>query len=111
MVIKQGDIIKIDFNPTIGHEQAGFRPAIVISNKTFNLYTNLLIVLPITNTENDFPLHIPLDDRTQTTGCILCEHVKSIDKTARTIKRIEAVPHDILKHVIAMVYGEIDVES
>ncbi len=111
MVIKQGDIIKFDFNPTKGHEQSGFRPAIVISNKTFKAHTNLLIVLPITNTQNNFPLHIPLDDRTKTTGCILCEHVKAIDKNAREIQRVEAAPRDILEHVIAMVYGEIDIES
>lgn len=111
MVINQGDIIKFDFNPTVGHEQAGFRPALVISNQTFSKFTNLLIVLPITSTVSNFPLHIPLDDRTETQGNILCEHIKSIDKTARKIKKIEKVPKDILEYVIAMIYGELEIEA
>lgn len=110
MVVRQGDIIKFDFNPTLGHEQSGFRPALVISNDTFNKYTSFLMVLPITNSDNDFPLHISLDERTKTGGHILCEHIKSIDKGARKIKRIEALPADLLEKVIAMVYAEIRIE-
>lgn len=110
MVIKQGDIIKFDFNPTIGHEQAGYRPAVVISNETFNSHTNLLIVLPVTNSNNKFPLHVPLDERTKTIGFILCEHPKSIDQTARKIKMVEALPKDILKKTIKIVKAEISVE-
>jgi mRNA interferase MazF len=110
MVIKQGDIIKFDFNPTLGHEQSGYRLALVISNETFNRHTNFLIVVPVTNTDSGFPLHIPLDDRTQTTGCILCEHIKTIDKKARVIKKVEELPNDILKQVIAMVNAEMDIE-
>ncbi len=109
MVIKQGDIIKFDFNPALGHEQQGYRPALVISNDVYNKYTNLLIVLPITNTNSKFPLHISLDQRTQTTGVILCEHIKSIDKTVRKIKNVEALPKDLLEHVIAMIKGEIEI--
>ncbi len=99
MVIKQGDIIKFDFNP-----------ALVVSNNAYNKYTNLLIVLPITNADNNFPLHIKLDERTITTGVILCEHIKSIDKTVRNIKKIEVLPKDIFEHVIAMIHGEIDMK-
>lgn len=53
-MVKQGDIIKINFNPQVGHEQAGYRPAIVVSNNFFNEKTNLTIVCPITNTASDF---------------------------------------------------------
>lgn len=108
MVIKQGDIIRINFDPTIGHEQAGYRPALVISNNTFNEVTNFIIVLPITNTPHVFPLHVPLDSRTQTTGNILCEHIKSIDQNARKITFVEQLPDDILNHVIALIHGEIE---
>ncbi len=107
-MVKQGDIIKVDLNPTLGHEQSGYRPCVVLSNKTFNKFTNLLLVVPITNTQSTFPLHIPLDARTTTTGSILCQHIKSIDKTARSITVVESLPRDILEHVINMVYGEIE---
>ena len=76
-MVKQGAIIKVDFNPQAGHEQAGYRPALVISNDFFNQKANLTIVCPITNTSNRFPLHLPLDSRTVPTGVDLCEHAKA----------------------------------
>lgn len=107
-MVKQGTIIKINFNPQSGHEQAGYRPAVVISNNFFNQKANLSIVCPITNTNNHFPLHIPLDERTKTTGVILCEHIKSLDLNSRTYQEIEELPKDILDRVIDVVYSEIE---
>ena len=107
-MVNQGTIIKINFNPQSGHEQAGYRPAIVISNNIFNKKAKLAIVCPITNTKNEFPLHIPLDDRTKTTGVILCEHIKALDLNSRTYQEIEELPKDILKQVIDTVYAEIE---
>ena len=107
-MVRQGDIIKLDSNPQSGHEQAGYRPAVVISNDFFNAHTNLTIVCPITNTNRPFPLHIPLDDRTATTGVILCEHVKAVDLNARSYRVVERVPDDLLDEVIATVFSEIE---
>ena len=66
------------------------------------------IVCPITNTNNHFPLHIPLDGRTQTTGVILCEHIKALDLNSRTYQVVEELPKDILDKVIDVVYSEIE---
>ena len=107
-MVKQGTIIKINFDPQAEHEQAGYRPAVVISNDVFNEKTALLIVCPITNTNNHFPLHIPLDERTKTTGVILCEHIKALDLNSRTFQKIEQLPDDILQNVINVVFAEID---
>lgn len=107
-MVRQGTIIKINFNPQAGHEQAGYRPAIVISNDIFNQKAKLSIVCPITNTNNHFPLHIPLDDRTKTTGVILCEHIKALDLNSRTYQEVEQLPKDILDKVIDVVYSEIE---
>ena len=107
-MVKQGTIIKINFNPQAGHEQAGYRPAIVISNDIFNEKTNLSIVCPITNTNNHFPLHIPLDKRTKTTGVILCEHLKALDLNKRKYQVVEELPEDLLEQVIDIVYSEIE---
>ena len=87
-MVKQGDIIKLSFNPQAGHEQAGYRPAVVVSNNFFNQKTSMTIVCPITNTNNQFPLHIPLDERVKTTGVILCEQVKALDLKARSYQTI-----------------------
>lgn len=108
-MVSQGDIIKVNFNPQVGHEQAGYRPALVINNNFFNQKTNMTIVCPITNTNNSFPLHIPLDNRTQTTGVILCEHIKAIDVKAKDFKVVEKLPKDLLQTVIEVVFDEIEI--
>jgi len=108
-MVSQGDIIMLNFNPQVGHEQAGYRPALVISNNYFNLKTNMAIVCPITSTENNFPLHIPLDSRTSTKGFILCEHIKSLDINNRKYKIIEKIPQEILQKVIDVVIAEIEI--
>lgn len=107
-MVNQGDIIKVNFNPQAGHEPAGYRPALVISNNFFTQKTNLTIVCPITNTNNQFPLHIPLDSRTKTTGVILCEHVRALDLQARSYKVIEPLPKELVKKVINVVFAQIE---
>jgi len=107
-MVRQGDIIKLDFDLQSGHEQAGFRPAVVISNDFFSTKTNMAIVCPITNTSKPFPLHVPLDTRTTTTGVVLCEHVKAVDVRARNSKVIEHIPDDLLREIVATVISEVE---
>lgn len=97
---KQGDILLLDFDPQTGHEQKGRKPAFVASNNTFNHFTKIAIVCPITNTARDFPLHVPLDERTKTTGVIMCEQAKSLDISARNASFLEKAPEDILDEVV-----------
>ena len=107
-MVKQGDIIKVSFDPNSGHEQAGYRPALVISNNEFNKRTGLAVVCPVTNTDNKFPLHVALDQRTSTTGVILCEHIRTLDLKSRKSKFVERVPEDILRLVTDIVAAEIE---
>ncbi|MDE6595562.1 MAG: type II toxin-antitoxin system PemK/MazF family toxin [Oscillospiraceae bacterium] len=107
--LKQGDIIKLNFNPQSGHEQAGYRPALVVSNEVYNQKTNLVIVCPISNTPNDFPLHVKLDSRTATTGSILCQHIKALDVVSRGYVLVEHLPDDIFQEVFDILYGEIEI--
>lgn len=108
-MVKQGDIVKLSFNPQKGHEQAGFRPAVVVSNDVFNRNAKLAILCPITNTNNEFPLHVPLDSRTETTGVILCEHLKSLDLNAREHVLIEKCPDDILEKVVNIIFSQVEI--
>lgn len=110
-MVKQGDIIKLSFNPQAGHEQAGYRPAVVVSNNFLNQKTSMTIVCPITNTNNQFPLHIPLDERVKTTGVILCEQVKALDLKARSYQTIEQLPNDLLQKVLDVIWAEIQPSS
>jgi mRNA interferase MazF len=97
---KQGDIITLNFNPQTGHEQSGRRPALVVSNASFHQYTNLAIVCPVTNANHHFPLHVPLDKRTETDGAVMCEQVKSLDLSARDMTFLEKIPTDLLEEVL-----------
>ena len=96
----QGDIVMLDFTSQAGHEQAGRRPALVVSNRSFHRYTGLAIFCPITNQLKDYPMHVRLDSRTKTTGEILCEHVKSLDYRARNASFVETLPDDLLTEVL-----------
>lgn len=108
-MVRQGEIIKVNFNPRTGHEQAGYRPAVVVSNDVFNAKTGLVLVCPITNTDNGFPLHIPLSDGLQTTGVILCEHIRALDINSRGFKSIEQLPDDILRQVTDIIFAEVEI--
>jgi mRNA interferase MazF len=92
---KQGDIIVMDFSPQRGHEQKGRRPAIVLSNNILNQHSSIALVCPITNTNKNHPFHIELDERTQTTGVILCDQAKMLDIKARNAEFKEECPEDI----------------
>ncbi|MEY3692251.1 MAG: hypothetical protein RLZZ388_422 [Bacillota bacterium] len=104
MVIRQGSIILMDFNPSIGHEQKGKRPALVITNEDYYRFTNgLLIVLPITSTSSQgYPLHVRLDSRTKTQGEIMVEQPKTIDSKARQVVQLESLPKELLKEVLSI---------
>ena len=93
--MKQGDIIVMDFSPQKGHEQRGRRPAIVLSNNILNQHSSVALVCPITNTNKNHPFHIELDERTQTTGVILCDQAKMLDIKARNAEFKEECPEDI----------------
>ncbi len=86
---KQGDIVFLDFNPTKGHEQQGFRPAIIISNDVFNSNTKMVIVCPITSNKKEFPTHYNLINTKKVKGSVLCEHIRSIDYEIRKLKFVE----------------------
>ena len=101
-MVKQGDIIKINFNPQKGHEQAGYRPALVVSNNYYNKEAGFAIVCPITNTDNKFPLHLKLPAGIKTTGVVLCEHVRYLDVQSRGYKFVERVDTDFLEEVLNM---------
>jgi mRNA interferase MazF len=91
-----GDIIYLTFDPQAGHEQAGRRPALVVSPATFNGGTGFVICCPITNTINDNPFTVWVPNSCRTTGAILVDQLKSLDWHERQAERIEAIPSDSL---------------
>ena len=109
-MVKQGDIIWLDFDPQTGYEQKGRRPALIISNKTFNNFSSLAIVCPITNTNKNHPFHVKLDKRTKTKGVVLSDQPRTLDIKARNYEFIERIPDDILFEIIDIISGFIEGE-
>ena len=109
---KQGDIIWMDFDPQTGHEQKGRRPALVVTNNTFNrLEKRTAMVCPIRSVVKNMPLHLELDERTKTKGAILCDQAKVLDYVNRNASFIERLPDDILQNAIAVIIGSLETEE
>ena len=99
---KQKDIVFVDFNPTKGHEQSGFRPCVVISNNVFNKNTKMIIVCPITTNTKEFPTHYVLNNSKKVKGSVLCEHVRNIDYEIRKFKFVEKCHDDDFNNIITL---------
>lgn len=94
-----GHVIKIDMDPSTGHEQAGWRPAIVLSPSVYNHKTNLLIAVPVTNQVKGYPFEVVLPSAMKTTGVVLSDQIKNLDWRARRAKYVENAPADLLKSI------------
>lgn len=98
-MVKQGDIIWLNFDPQAGYEQKGRRPALVVSNNVFNRFCKMAMVCPITQTDKEHPFHIKLDNRTKTSGVVLCDQIRTLDIIARKAEYIETLPVELLEEV------------
>ncbi len=81
-----GDIISINFSPQTGHEQAGHRPALVLSPKAYNEKVGLAILCPITNQVKGYPYEVKIPEGLKVSGVILSDQVKSLDWKERQAK-------------------------
>ena len=90
----RGDIVKVNMNPTKGHEQGEYRPALVMND--IPLPGGVSILLPITTKQKTYPLEVQLDQRTKTQGVILCFQIRAMDLTYRKAKLIEKAPDDVV---------------
>ena len=98
---KQGDYVVLTFDPQAGHEQAGRRPALIVSKSNFNHHTGFALACPITNTFRNFPFHVPVDSASTLTGYIMVEQVKSLDYTSRKLKKVGSATQETLDEVLA----------
>lgn len=98
---QKGDLVFLNFDPQSGHEQKGRKPALVVSNSSFNKILGLTIVCPITNTNMDFPFHVKLNSK-NLTGFIMTEQIKSINYNAKKVKFVEKIDEDTLNKVLGI---------
>lgn len=92
---QKGDLVWLNFNPQSGHEQAGKRPAIVLSPVEYNLKTSLMIVCPITSKMKGYPFEVSIIGN-KIAGVVLSDQVKSLDWRARAASYIETVKDETL---------------
>ena len=94
-----GDVLWINFGPPVGHEQAGRRPAVVLTPRSYNTKSSVLVVCPITRTDPDWPFAIALPPLGLVTGFVLVDQIKVIDPTARAYRTAGQVPHHVLSEI------------
>ena len=107
---KQGDICYVDFDPTKGHEQQGFRPGLVVSQTSFNKVTGMAILCPITSNDKPFVTHVLLKKTKKVKGTVLTEHVRSMDYTARNLKFVEKIDRDELEDILDLLNSIIEID-
>lgn len=98
---KRGDIVWLTFDPQAGHEQAGYRPALVLSPETYNRKTDLVICFPITSHEKGYPFEVLIPKGLKVSGVILSDQAKSLDWKARSSKFCCRAPLEITEEVLA----------
>ena len=96
----RGDIVWLAFTPQIGHEQAGRRPALVVSPQVYNDRTSLALFCPITSTAKGYPFEVTLPPKGRITGIVLSDQIKSMDWRARRAQFADQVPGKVLAEVL-----------
>ena len=95
-----GDVVWITLNPQAGHEQAGRRPAAVLSPRNYNGKTGMAILCPITNQIKGYPFEVLIPADLPVAGAILSDQVKSLDWRARNTELICSLPHETISEVL-----------
>lgn len=95
-----GDVVWIDLNPQAGHEQAGRRPAVVLSPQSYNSKVGLAILCPITSQIKGYPFEVLLPKGLPVSGAILSDQVKSLDWRARNAELICPLPTETISEVL-----------
>lgn len=98
---KRGDLIWITFDPQAGHEQAGRRPAIVLSDESYNRRSGMAVLCPITSRVKGYPFEVPLPSGLSISGVVLADQVKSLDWFARQATFADTAPAAVLDEVTA----------
>ena len=89
---ERGDLVWIDFDPQVGREQAGRRPAVVLSPGLYNAKSDLAWICPVTSKVKGYPFEVPLPKSVAVSGVVLADQVRSLDYRRRRIEFIGRLP-------------------
>jgi mRNA interferase MazF len=99
-VPQRGDVVWLSMNPQAGHEQAGRRPALVLSPGSYNAKVGLAILCPITSRVKGYPFEVPIPVGLPVEGAILSDQAKSLDWKARKAEFICRLPSESTTEVL-----------
>lgn len=99
----RGDLVWLRCSPRAGHEQAGRRPALVVSPKAYNRRVGLALFCPITSRIKGYPFEVLLPEEIEPSGAILADRIKSLDWRARKAKRICTAPAGVIREALAKI--------
>lgn len=99
-VPQRGDVVRINMNPQAGHEQAGSRPAVVLSPRNYNGKTGLAILCPVTSHIKGYPFEVVLPAGLPVSGAILSDQVKSLDWRVRNAELIGTLPDEVVSEIM-----------
>lgn len=102
-----GDIAWLNFDPHLGREQAGRRPALILSHSYYHRRAGLLVCCPITFKIKGYPFEVLLPGGLQISGAILCDQIRCMDYLVRDLGFICTAPHDIVVDVLAKIDSHI----
>ena len=99
MLPEIGDVAWVEFDPVMGTEQAGRRPALVLSDRTYHELSRRAIVCPISISARPWAFNVPLPHGMITSGMVLVDRIRTIDRTQRMFKIIEHAPDAVIADV------------
>jgi mRNA interferase MazF len=97
-----GDVVWLEFDPQAGHEQAGHRPALVVSPASYNARSGLMVCCPMSTKIKGHPFEV-VTEIAGVAGAVLSDQVKSLDWKVRKAKKKGAVPTLVMVHVRAKI--------
>lgn len=106
----RGDFAWIDFTPQAGHEQAGKRPALILSPKDFNITTGLAVVCPVTNTSSKSKFAVEIPRGAGVTGVVLSHQIKTVDWLARNAKFHSRANEELMWEVLGRIEAILAIE-
>jgi mRNA interferase MazF len=98
---ERGDVVWLEFNPQSGREQAGHRPGLVLSPRSYNRKAGLALVCPITSQVKGYPFEVALPQGPDLRGVVLADQIKCLDWRARHARRIASVPAAVVDEALA----------
>jgi mRNA interferase MazF len=98
---RRGDIVWLTFTPQVGHEQAGRRPAVVLSPRAYNSRVGLFLACPVTSKAKGYPFEVAIPEGLPVSGFILSDQIKSLDWRARGASFACALPTATTQEILA----------